>query len=272
MKRLPSAASRLRRSLERPAHGLALALALVALVQGFTGCAGHEPSRVAIDAPPPGVHSIFIVAYGFHTGLAVRARDVPEAAWPARRDFPDADLLVMGWGEREYYPRDDPGVWLALRALFTPARSTLNVIPVSGPLTRAFRNTEVIELRVPEAGFQRMVEFVRNTYELDAHGRGIVIPSDLRDQGRFYASPHTFHALENCNTWVARALERAGVAVRPGITITAGTLLRQVRPLSAVCLPSVGAGAASAGSEEPRRDKTAPQQSALRGCVEHVAW
>jgi uncharacterized protein (TIGR02117 family) len=209
-----------------------LVLALAALMHGLTGCARHEPTRIAIDAPPPGVHSFFVVAYGFHTGLAVRAGDVPEAAWPARRDFPDADFLVIGWGEREYYPRDEPGIWLALRALFTPARSTVNVIPVAGPITRAFRDTEVIELRVPGSGFQRMVEFVRETHELDAHGRGIVIPSDLRDQGRFYASPRTFHALENCNTWVARALQRAGLPVQPEMTLTAGSLLRQVRPLS----------------------------------------
>ena len=209
-----------------------LTLALVALMHGLSGCARHEPSRIAADAPPPGLHSVFVVAYGFHTGLAVRARDVPEALWPARRDFPDADFLVMGWGEREYYPRDDPGVWLALRALFTRAQSTLNVIPVTGSLTRAFRDTEVIELRVPDVGFRRIVEFVQETYQLGPDGRGIVIPSDLRDQGRFYASPRTFHAFENCNTWVARALQRAGLPVQPEITLTAGALLRQVRPLS----------------------------------------
>jgi uncharacterized protein (TIGR02117 family) len=211
---------------------LGLTLALAALVHVFAGCARHEPSRIAIDVPPPGVHSIFVVSYGFHTGLAVRARDVQEAVWPARRDFPDADFLVIGWGEREYYPRDDPGVWLALRTLLTRAQSTLNVIPVTGSIAHAFRDTEAIELRVPDSGFQRMVEFVRESYELDAHGRAIAIPSDLHDQGRFYASPRTFHAFENCNTWVARALQRAGLPVRPEITITAGSLLRQVRPLS----------------------------------------
>jgi hypothetical protein len=39
--------------------------------------------------------------------------------------------------------------------------------------------------------------------------------------------------LENCNTWVARALREAGLAVEPQNTFTAGALLRQVRPLSA---------------------------------------
>ena len=159
------------------------------------------------------------------------AREVPEAAWPARRDFPDADYLELGWGDREYYPRENPGVWLALRALFTPSSSTLHVVPVAGPLTRFFRDSEIIELQVSQAGFERMVEFVRQTYELDANGRAIVISSELQDGSRFYASPGTFHAFENCNVWVARALEAAGLPVQPETAITAGMLLRQARRL-----------------------------------------
>jgi uncharacterized protein (TIGR02117 family) len=185
---------------------------------------------------------VFVLAHRYHTGLAVRARDVPESAWPARRDFPDAEFLVMGWGEREYYPHDDPGVSLALRALLTPSPSTLNVMPITGPLPRVFLDSELIELRVADSGFQRFVDFVRETFELDAQGRAIIIPSGVRHQGLFYASPLTFHAFENCNTWVARALQRAGLPIDPERTNTAGALLRQVRPLSA------GAPTASKGT------------------------
>jgi hypothetical protein len=83
-----------------------------------------------------------------------------------------------------------------------------------------------------------MVEFVRESHELDPDGRAIVIAAGVRQQGRFYASPRTFHALENCNVWVARALHAAGLAVHPETAITAGTLLRRVRRLS-VAAPAV---------------------------------
>ena len=179
------------------------------------------------------MHSIFVIAHGYHTGLVVGAREVPATALPARSDFPDADYLALGWGEREYYPRDDPGIWLALRALFTPSRSTINVIGLSAPLTSALRDSEIVELHIAEAGFSRMVEFVRESHELDAHGRAIVIGSDVHQPGRFYASPRTFHALQNCNVWVARALQSAGLPVDPRAALTAGMLLRQVRRLSA---------------------------------------
>lgn len=183
------------------------------------------------------MHSIFVIAHGYHTGLAVRGREVPATAWPARSDFPDADYLGLGWGEREYYPRDDPGLWLALRALFTPSRSTINVIPIAAPLTSALRDSEIVELHIAESGFVRMVEFVRESHELDAEGRAIVISSDVPQPGRFYASPLTFHALQNCNVWVALALQSAGLPVDPRAAFTAGMLLRQVRPLSVAAPP-----------------------------------
>ena len=214
-------------------------LACIAVISVLIGCARQEPNRIAIAEPPPGVHSIFIIGHRYHTGLAVRARDVPVAAWPARSDFPGADYLEVGWGEREYYPSDDPGMWLALRALFTPSRSTINVIAITAPLARARPDSEIVELHVSRAGFARMVEFVRETHELDADGRAIAVSAGARQPGRFYASPRTFHALENCNVWVARALEAAGVPVRPETAVTAGRLLRQVRALS-VAAPAIG--------------------------------
>jgi uncharacterized protein (TIGR02117 family) len=209
----------------------ALLACATALLGVLSGCARQAFDPVAVDPSPPGAQRIFVLGHGYHTGLAVQAREVPEAAWPARSDLPDADYLELGWGDREYYPRQDPGVWLALRALFTPTSSTLRVLPVAGPLTRFFRDSEIIELQVSQAGFERMVEFVRQTYELDTNGRAIVISSELQDGSRFYASRGTFHAFENCNVWVARALEAAGLPVDPDTAVTAGLLLRQVRRL-----------------------------------------
>ena len=202
-----------------------------ALISSFAGCARHEPNRILAGPPPSGTHSVFVVGRRYHTGLVVRSRDVPQDAWPARRDFPDADYLELGWGEREYYPHDDPGIALALRALFTPSRSTINVVPISGPLSR---DIEIIELHISQAGFARMVEFIRRSHELDADGRAIVVNAGPHQQGRFYASPLTFHAFENCNVWVARALHAAGLQVDPRAALTAAMLLRQARALSTV--------------------------------------
>ncbi|HEY2968703.1 MAG TPA: DUF2459 domain-containing protein [Casimicrobiaceae bacterium] len=222
------------------AAGLILAFATALL--GISMSCAREGAAPIVEAPVREGRAIFVLGYGYHTGLAVHARDLPQAAWPAQHDFVDADELELGWGEREYYQREHPGAWLALRALFTPTASTLKVTAVTGPLSRRFPQSEIIELRVSDAGFARMVEFVRQSHELDAAGRSIVLSARAEERIRFYASPGTFHVFENCNVWVARALQAAGLPVNPKASTTAGTLLRQVRPLQ-VSAPDGAAGA-----------------------------
>ena len=226
----------------------------IALFAALVGCAGQALEPAAVDASPREAHRIFVVGHGVHTGLAVRAREVPEEAWPARRDFPNADYLELGWGDRAFYPREDPGMWLGLRALFASTSSTLHVVPVVGSLTRFFPASEVIELSVSPTGFQRMVEFVRQTHQLDTFGRAIVIEPEVHDGSRFYASSRAFHAFENCNVWVARALESAGLAVNPESAFTAGMLLRQVRRLGVATFSGPKSVSALTASLQPRHE------------------
>ncbi|HEY2969490.1 MAG TPA: DUF2459 domain-containing protein [Casimicrobiaceae bacterium] len=211
------------------------------------GCARQEAAPI-VEAPIGEGHSIFVLGHGYHTGLAVHARDLPRAAWPAQGDFSDADEFELGWGEREYYQREHPGVWLALRALFTPTASTLKVTAVTGPLSRRFPQSEIFELRVSDAGFDRMVEFVRRSHEFDAAGRAIFLSAHAEERIRFYASPGTFHLFENCNVWVARALQASGLPVDPKTAGTAGMLLRQVRPLQVDAADAAATGAAKSRS------------------------
>jgi uncharacterized protein (TIGR02117 family) len=229
-------------SMNRPCNltsGLAarLLVCLAALYGVLVSCAKQEPDRLATYLPVPGRHSVFVLGHGYHSGLVVRAREVPEGAWPARRDFPNAEYLELGWGEREYYQHDDPGPGLALRALFTSSPSTLKVVAITGPLTRFFPESELVELHVSPEGFERMIDFVRRTHEVDAAGRAIMLRVKEHEGSRFYASAGTFHVLENCNVWVARALQAAGFPVDPTAATTTGMLLRQVRPLS-IAMPA----------------------------------
>lgn len=199
----------------------------------IAGCTRREPNRLAHAPAAPGMVSVYVVAHGYHTSLAVRAPDVPVPAWPERRDFPDADFLELGWGEREYYSRENPGIALGFRALFIPSKSAVEGIALNGPIDRALPESEIVELHIPQRHFERMVEFVRRTHEFDAHGRPIVIATAKHERGIFYASPLTFSAFHNCNVWTAEALREAGIRLRPASAMTAALLLRQVRPLSA---------------------------------------
>lgn len=211
---------------------LLLAIAIV------SGCA----SPVATDSEAPSaaassLHTIFVVRQGWHTGIVVRAADVPEAAWPARRDFAGADHLEVGWGDREYYQAPEPSAWLALRALFWPTAGVLHVVGFSGPVERYFAAAEIVELRISEDGFARLVDYVRASHEFDATGQPIVLGQGQYGTSRFYASREEFHLFKTCNVWTARVLREAGVPVRGAPTVTAEGLMSALKPYARAIPP-----------------------------------
>lgn len=200
---------------------------LVALLLPLAGCASVARLAPTIDAET--ARTVYVVVDGGHTGLAVRAADVPFGAWPARADFPGAEYLELGWGEREYYTREGNTLWLALRALFWSEASAIHVMGFHGSLERTFPDAEIRPIGVTHAGFERLVAFVAASHEQDNSGRAIILGSGQRPGSLFYGSRRRFHVGETCNTWVARALEQAGVPIDPDWAFTAIGLLRQLR-------------------------------------------
>ena len=82
-------------------HLAALLLLLLALVVLAPGCAvqSNPGSASAADAQAT-THRVHVVHHCWHSGIIVRAADVPLQAWPARRELADAEYLEVGWGDR----------------------------------------------------------------------------------------------------------------------------------------------------------------------------
>ena len=217
----------------------------------LTACAAPASvppaAGAAPGAAPPVTRSVHVVRHNGHTGLVLRADDVPAAAWPAKADFPGAVYLEVGWGDRDFYQAAQPGLWLALKAVAWPTPSALHVVALDDEVERYFEGAEVIEIGLSEAGLQGLLDHLRQSHELDAAGQPIVLGPGLYGRSRFYASHERFHLFKTCNVWVATALQAAGLPVRPARAILAGPLMTQLRPLARVPAP------APAPAPAPRR-------------------
>jgi len=218
---------------------VAVAGCLLAAV--LTACAAPPnalpAAAVTFDATSPAMHSVHVVNHGRHTGLVLRAGDVPAAAWSVKADFPGATYFEVGWGDRDYYRAADPGAWLALKAIAWPTPGVLHVVAVDTTLERFFASTgvsETIEIGVSPASLQRLLEHLRSSHELDDAGRPVTLGPGLYGHSRFYASRERFHLFKTCNVWVATAMQAAGVPVTPAVAITASRLMAQLRPFARV--------------------------------------
>lgn len=208
----------------------ALLLLLLALVVLASGCAAQpNPGATPAADAQETTHRVHVVRHGWHSGIVVRAADVPLQAWPARREFADAEYLEVGWGARAYYQAPDPSLWLGLRALLRPTAGVLHVAAFSGPVENYFASAEIVALQVTPQGLARLVAAVSASHELDAAGKPIPFGPGLYGMSRFYASNQAFHLFATCNVWVAAMLREAGVPLGPTLSPTAGALFGQLR-------------------------------------------
>jgi uncharacterized protein (TIGR02117 family) len=180
------------------------------------GCTIPVPAPTARAAPT--VATIHIVSHGWHAGLVVRRSDIPPGAWPEKRDFPDAEFLEIGWGDRDYYRAREPGAGALFKAAFWPTESVLHVVGFRGPVAANFPHSDVLALSVTRDGLARLIDFIDAAHErrgeqpLDALGPG------LYGDSRYYAARGRFHLFNNCNRWTARALRAAGYDIDEVLT------------------------------------------------------
>lgn len=221
-----------RRHYRHGVAGCAVTLALT-LALAAAGCAAPA-ARDEASRPEGATHRIHVVLHGWHTGIVLRAGDIPPEAWPARREFPQAEFLEVGWGDRAYYQAADAGLWLGLRALLWPTPGVLHFAALDEAPERYFAAAGIVEVNVTGPGLAALVAAVRGSHEFDAAGDPLPLGPGLYGASRFYASRERFHLLKTCNVWTASVLRAAGLPLEPSGAITADALFAQLRALGRV--------------------------------------
>lgn len=203
------------------------AILVLALVLG-AGCGGPVAGLYPPRAGEPAT-SVWIVAHGWHAGIAVRASDVPATLWPERAHFPRAEYVEVGWGDRDYWQASDPGLRLAFNALFLPTPSVVRLIATDEPLAAAFPGAEIVQIRLSRAGFERLLRFVDDTFARTGAASAMPLGPAPWPHSRFYPAHGSYHLFRTSNTWTALALREAGLAITPAFALTSGGVMRQAR-------------------------------------------
>ena len=193
----------------------------------------------ACAAPPPGpaepqgpAVAVYLVAHDKHSGIAVRRVDVPAGLWPESHDFPQAEYLEVGWGDRDYYYGRNQGLWGKLRAALWSNPSVLHVAGVRGPLAENFPASEIIELTLSRDGFERLVRYIHDAYDRAGAPAAAPLGPGLYGDSRFYPAWESFSVLRTCNVWTARGLRGAGLPVNDSTTLE--ELMSQARGIGSL--------------------------------------
>jgi uncharacterized protein (TIGR02117 family) len=206
----------------------------VGLLFLLAACAGPTHTSDAWRCPPWNgrCSMVFIAHDSWHAALVLRRSDLPAGTIPETNDLPGARHIEFSWGDKDYFPDPNSGVFKALKAAFWSSGSVLHLVGFDDDAQKFFPNANIVELRLSPAAYERLLGFLSDSFaRAPERGRASAQPG-LYEYSRFYPSTRSFSLLNTCNTWVARALETAGLPVTASGVISAGQLGDQLRGIA----------------------------------------
>jgi uncharacterized protein (TIGR02117 family) len=213
-----------------------MAMARVLMFFALAAC-GACTAPVKDSAPPhetEPVTALYLVSHGWHVGMIIRQADIPDGVWPSGRDFPDAEYLEVGWGDRTFYQALNPHFGHALKSALLPTESVLYIFGFSGSVAAHFPYSEIVEIELPTAGMQRLAGHIAASYARDDVGNITSLGEEFYPNRRFYPSRETYHLFNTGNVWAARALCTAGLPIAPAQAMKADGLMAQARRIGTV--------------------------------------
>ncbi len=177
---------------------------------------------------------IYLVNHGWHAGIVIKRADIPDTLWPESKDFPSAWYLEVGWGDKEYYQTPNPHFGIAIKAILWPTASVLHIVGFNKAITSYFPLSEIIEVRLSNDGFERMIRYIAASYYKGPDGISKPIGKGLYGNSQFYLSGETYHLFKTCNVWTAKVFQAAGYPISPAFIITAEELMSQVQSFGMV--------------------------------------
>jgi len=214
---------------------MGIARILMYLFVMVTCCACAAPVK---DLFPPGENAstkpIYLVSHGWHAGIVLRRADIPANLWPENINFPYAEFLEVGWGDKQYYQTPDAYFGITLRAALWPTSSVLHIVGFNGAVTAYHPGSEIIEIKLSEPGFELLSRYIAASFALDESEQTLPLGRGLYGNSQFYLSRESYHLFNTCNVWTARALHAAGVPITPSFSITVEQLMAQAQTFGEV--------------------------------------
>ena len=134
-----------------------------------SGCAALINGECPVDARAP-AKTIYLVSHGWHVGIVVNRVDIPDDVRLVHKDLSRTGYLEIGWGDRAFYQTPNPHLGITLKALLLPTPSVLHIVAFNDSVASFFPHSEIIRVRLSDAGFQRMIRYIAASYVRDPAG------------------------------------------------------------------------------------------------------
>jgi uncharacterized protein (TIGR02117 family) len=188
----------------------------------LAACSG---ARTAADSERSQV--IYAVRRGWHSGVAVAAAD-----WPQASAFPEARYLEFGWGDADFYQAEQPTTSMGISAVLWPSSTVMEVVPLQAAPPPGAGDFEAVAVHVTNEELKAIVSSLEDSFVQPISPTGKTYRT-AGGEARFYHARGKFHLFRMCNRWTAELLQRAGCALSPRSTMTAGQVIKAAKKCDA---------------------------------------
>jgi hypothetical protein len=177
---------------------------------------------------------IYVARRGWHVDVGFAAADLQPPLKSLMNEFPGAQYLFFGFGDRHYLLAKDRSAPVMLAALW-PGLGMILVTGLKSPPSSAFGGPHVASLAVTvrqASDAQTFVwqSLVKQSGKQSTEDVKSYAPGPYEGSMYFQATPK-YSAFHTCNTWAAESLAAAALPIHSARVIFAGQLWSQVRRL-----------------------------------------
>lgn len=192
----------------------------------FFGVLGLTSLTAKSWQEPEEKHSIYVSSISWHTGIIIPVGTFPKGIWPENHNYANAAYLEIGWGDRDFFTNYNFNPWYALKAVFWPTPSVLQINPIYGKVEAFYSNTNLSKIEFSEEQLQKLKNYLLNEFELTEDGK--IIPFTAGPSNSFfYKGSSHYYFPKNSNVWAARALRESGFSLSPIWYQTTGKVVRK---------------------------------------------
>ncbi len=161
---------------------------------------------------------IYIADYGFHTAVylqvsAFASNSDPKAQTIAKR-YADAQMLEIGWGDREFYMVmggfENFELSTGIKAFFMPTPSVMQIVPIYDEVPVYLGDIDWLKLELSENSLDAIIKQLMTGMK----NSDSIAPSRY-GSGHFYDGNGKYTFINTCNHFMSRALRAGGIASSP---------------------------------------------------------
>lgn len=170
--------------------------------------------------------TIYIVVHKWHSGIVLPAKLLSGSLSLLREQLGgEVSYMEFGWGDHDFYLANQPGMRLALRALFWPTESVMHVAGFYDEPILYFSKSRVVPLQISGAEFVSLQRYISSSFNVTESGGWQPLGKGLYGLSQFYRAAGAYHLLNTCNSWTAKGIYSSGYPIDPRLYLRAEGLL-----------------------------------------------